>query len=111
MSALIALEEMRESLALDMEHAALLEGRHRDNEKAMAGLPTAGVDGGHALVCLGKEAFLSLGTAAARSALTKDNERLWMEIEEVQMRITKKGARVGGGRRGRAQHGYCTACE
>lgn len=91
MSALIALEEQRESLALDLEQAAQLEGRHRANEKAMELLPTqSGKSTRPALVCLGKESFLSMGAPAVNSALAKENARLWAEIEEIQMRITKK---------------------
>lgn len=80
----VELEQARERLELDIQHAALLESRQRENDKALAQLR-----GDSAMICLGKEAFVSMPIDKARASLKSENERLYSETEELQMRITK----------------------
>ena len=83
----IELEQEREQLALDVEHATLLGARHRDNERAIDQM-----SGGRSetLVCVGKNAFIKMCTTSAQDVLRRENERVWNEIESVQRRITKR---------------------
>ncbi len=85
----VELEQARERLELDIQHAALLESRQRENEKALAQ-----VRGDSALLCLGKEAFLAMDAAKARASLQSENERLHAETEVLQMRITKQARQL-----------------
>eukprot|EP00171_Calliarthron_tuberculosum_P008491 IDg8491t1 len=85
------LEEAREEVELDINQASLLEKRHRENEKAISLLPKEvnSITKRPVMMCLGKEAFLSLGLDAARDALLSENKRVWDEIETLQRKITK----------------------
>lgn len=87
----IKLEEAREEVELDINQASLLEKRHRENEKAISMLPQDGSSKTKrpVMMCLGREAFLSVGADAAREALLRENEKLWEEIERIQRKITK----------------------
>ena len=81
----IELEQARERLDLDIQHASLLEARQRENEKALAQMQSDS-----ALICVGKEAFISMPIETARATLKRENERLHAETEKLQMRITKQ---------------------
>lgn len=83
----LRLGEAREAVELNIEQASVLEKRHRENEKAISMLPK----GPHrpVLMCLGKEAFISLSTVKVRDALVRENERIWEETDDLQRQITK----------------------
>lgn len=91
----VELETARERLALDEQHAQQLEARHRANEKAMAMISasataTATTQREGAMLCHGKEAFISLPVDDARAAMERDNKRIWETVDELQRSITKQ---------------------
>ncbi|KAJ8902272.1 hypothetical protein NDN08_006679 [Rhodosorus marinus] len=88
----LAVEALREDIALAEEQAIRLEDKHRANEDVKKQLQKT--EEKDTWLCIGSESFLKLSKEKAIEELGKQSLELWAEIEQTQAVVTNKKDRL-----------------
>ena len=87
---LVRLEALREDLALDEEHSAILQNKYSLNQRQLRELDNAASSSSQWL-WLGSAAFVQLSPILLKTHLEQEQARLAEEIDKLERAITRKG--------------------